>query len=214
VHERDHSGAENEPASRLDREGSKRGIWGLTGVASASPQGLMLGKLVDVVLRLAPIFAVVLLGGGGLETLYLRKGRLGWSLAIGFLGFANLLATSISIAASRGGDLAAAFAGIPWWLGYSLLKGFMEEIWYRGLFLGRLRPVIGESGALWLTSLVFGISHLFTSYTTPAGALVFGTIVLTLGLAWALLMQRTRTIWGSVIFQAAADLYWFVVFGF
>jgi len=191
----------------------QRWLWGLLGVATESAQGLMWGKLVDVVLRLAPIFALVWLTGDGLSSLYVRKGNLRWSLTIGLLALINFLATSIAVAASRDGDLAAVFADLPWWFTFSLLNAFMEEIWYRGLFLQRLQPAIGATGVIWLTSLIFGTSHLFATYIDPSGALVFGAITFTLGCAWALLMQKTNTLWGSVVFHLAGDVYWLIAFG-
>jgi membrane protease YdiL (CAAX protease family) len=189
-------------------------LWGLAGVSAESPQGLMVGKLVDVVLRLAPIFALVWLAGDGLGSLFLRKGNLKWSLNIGLLALVNFTATAIAIAAGRGDDLTVVFSSLPWWFAFSLMNGFMEEIWFRGLFLDRLQPAIGAAGVIWLTSLVFGVSHLFATYLEPSGAPVFATIVLTLGLAFALLMRKTNTIWGSVVFHLAADLHWFIAFGF
>lgn len=65
-----------------------------------------------------------------------------------------------------------------------------------------------------LSVFAFGLSHLFATYVEPSSALVFGIITFTLGCAWALLMQKTNTLWGSVVFHLAADLYWFIAFGF
>jgi membrane protease YdiL (CAAX protease family) len=93
------------------------------------------------------------------------------------------------------------------------MNATMEEVWYRGLFLKRIEPAIGAMGAIWLTTLVFAASHLFATYIEPSAALVFGVITFTLGFAWALLMQRTNTLWGSVVFHMAADLYWLIAFG-
>ena len=191
----------------------QRWLWNLTGVGADTPQGLMLGKLADVVLRLAPIFGALWLVRDGLGSVYVRRGRLKWSLTLGGLALANLLATSIAVAAGRGTDLPAALANLPWWFGFSAMNAFMEEIWYRGLFLKRLEPAIGAAGVIWLTTLIFGASHLFATYIEPSGALVFGVITLTLGFAWALLMQKTNTLWGSVVFHLAADMYWLVAFG-
>jgi membrane protease YdiL (CAAX protease family) len=192
----------------------QRWLWGLLGVPAESDQGLMWGKVVDVVLRLAPIFAVLWLAGEGLGSVYVRKGKLRWSLTLGLLALANLLATATAVAASNGRDLAMVTAGLPWWAVFALGNAFMEEIWFRGLFLKRVEPHIGAAGAIWLTTLIFGTSHLFATYIEPSGVLVFGVITLTLGGAWALLMQKTNTLWGSVVFHLAADLYWFIAFGF
>jgi len=191
----------------------QRWLLGLVGVSLGTPQGIMWGKLVDVVLRLAPIFVLVWLVRDGLGSLYVRKGNLKWSLTLGALALANLLATSVAVAASRGGDLAVVFASLPWWCAFALMNAFMEEVWYRGLFLERVQPHVGAAGAIWLTSLVFASSHLFATYVEPSEALIFGVITFTLGCAWALLMQKTNTLWGSVVFHMAADLYWLIGFG-
>lgn len=50
------------------------------------------------------------------------------------------------------------------WFAFSLINAFMEEIWFRGLFLRRLEPALGAAGALLLTTLAFGTSHLFATY--------------------------------------------------
>jgi membrane protease YdiL (CAAX protease family) len=191
----------------------QRGLWGLLGASAETPQGLMWGKFVDVALRLAPILAVVRLAGDDLGSLFIRRGKLRWSLTLGLLALANLLATALAVAASAGRDLEAVWAGLPWWAAFSLMNAFMEEIWFRGLFLERLRPAVGAAGAIWLTTLLFGASHFFATYIDPSGALVFAIITLTLGAAWGLLMQKTNTLWGSVVFHLAADLYWLIAFG-
>jgi membrane protease YdiL (CAAX protease family) len=191
----------------------QRWLLHLFGTTTDTAQGLMWGKLVDVVLRLAPILALVWLTGDGLGSLYVRKGNLKWSLTLGFLALANLLATATAVAATTGRDLEVVFASLPWWFAWALSNAFMEEIWFRGLFLERVLPHIGAAGAIWLTSLVFASSHLFATYIDPSGMLVFGVITFTLGCAWALLMQKTKTLWGSVLFHMAADLYWIIAFG-
>jgi membrane protease YdiL (CAAX protease family) len=192
----------------------QRWLLGVTGVGADTPQGLMWGKLADVVLRLAPILVALWVVRDGLGSVYVRRGKLKWSLTLGGLALANLLATSIAVAASRDVDLTIVLTSLPWWFVFSLTNAFMEEIWFRGLFLKRLEPAIGATGVIWLTTLVFTASHLFATYIEPSGTLVFGVITLTLGLAWALLMQKTHTLWGSVVFHLAADMYWLIAFGF
>ena len=154
----------------------QRWLLGLLQVSIETPPGLAAAKLIDVVLRLVPILILVWLAGDGLGSLYLRKGNLRWSLTLGLLALANLLATSIAVTASHGGNLAVIYASLPWWFLFSLMNGFMEEIWYRGLFLGRVQPALGATGAIWLTTLVFSVSHLFATYIEPSGVLVFGII--------------------------------------
>jgi membrane protease YdiL (CAAX protease family) len=192
----------------------QRWMLGLVGAAGGTPQGLMWGKVIDVVLKLAPILLLLWLAHERLDSVYIRRGRLGWSLTVGLLALGNFTATAVAVVASWNGDLSAVFASLPWWFAFSLINAFMEEIWFRGLFLKRLEPAIGAAGAIWLTTLAFGASHVFAAYIEPSSALVFGVITFTLGMAWALLMQKTDTLWGSVVFHTAADIYGAVAIGF
>ena len=192
----------------------QRWVLGLVGAVQGTPQGQMWGKGVDVVLKLAPIFVLLWLAHERLDSVYIQRGRLGWSLTVGFLALVNFTATAIAVVASKGGDLAAVFASLPWWFAFSLINAFMEEIWFRGLFLRRLEPAIGAAGALWLTTLAFATSHLFTTYIDVWGTFTFGIITCTLAIAWGLLMQKTNTLWGSVVFHTAGDVYGAVAVGF
>jgi hypothetical protein len=124
----------------------QRWVVGLVGAAVDTPQGLMWGKAVDVVLKLAPIFVILWLAHEGLDSIYIRRGKLGWSLTVGLLALANFTATAIAVVASKGGDMATLFANLPWWFAFSLINAFMEEIWFRGLFMKRLEPAIGPAG--------------------------------------------------------------------
>lgn len=65
-----------------------------------------------------------------------------------------------------------------------------------------------------MTSSWFGVMHIFAVYVPGVAALIFDVVAITLGLAFALLMQKTKTIWGATIFHPAADHYWFVAIGF
>ena len=65
-----------------------------------------------------------------------------------------------------------------------------------------------------MTSIWFGEMHIFAVYVSGIAALIFGVVAITLGLTFALVMQKTKTIWGATIFHSAADLYWFIASGF
>ena len=179
-----------------------------------TPQGITVGKLWDVLLKVVPILVLVKLSGDGLDTLYLKKGDLRWGMTIGLLAAGNLLTTAIVVATSRNVDLGAIVPSVPWWFLFALGNAFMEELWCRGLLLKRFEPFIGTRASVWVTSLVFALMHAFASYvTSPAEAVVIAVLTFTLGFAWALLMQKTDSIWGSVLFHLAADLYIFIGLG-
>lgn len=175
--------------------------------------GLAYAKLWEAMLVVGTILVLVKLSRSDLASVYLRRGNLQWALRISVLALVNMLASSFLIASSIGGDIEAMMPTLPWLVVFSLANGFMEELWFRGLFLGKLAPLFGGGGAIWLTSIWFGLMHVFAVYVTGVGALVFGTLTLTLGLAFGLLMLKTKNIWGATLFHAAADVHWIFAFG-
>lgn len=90
----------------------------------------------------------------------------------------------------------------------------MEELWFRGLFLGRLVPFLGDNGALLLTSLVFTGAHVGVLNLSDALIGLFLLLIFPLAMGFGWLMQQSRALWGPTTFHAAADLFWFIIFGF
>ena len=176
-------------------------------------QGLTVAKLSDALLRVVPMLVLVRLAGDDMGSTYLRKGNLKWGLTIGLLAFVNFTASAVLIAGSQDAAFETMLPNIPWWMAFSLANAFMEEVWYRAIFLERLQPVIGAWPSVWLTAIWFGVSHVFATYVSGVGAFVFAILVFTLGFAFALLMQKTKSIWGAVLFHTASDLHWFIAFG-
>ena len=83
----------------------------------------------------------------------------------------------------------------------------MEELWFRGVALGKLTPVLGTAGSVLVTALVFGSSHLGVTYITPAEIILFPTIVFVLGLVNAYVMTQDRQHLGvPLLFHAGYDL--------
>ena len=130
------------------------------------------------------------------------------------ISLANLSAAGFNFASFAGNEIDSILPNLPWFVIFAFANGFIEELWFRGAFLGRLQPLIGEGSAIWMTSIWFGVMHIFAVYVSGVAVLIFGVVALTLGLAFAILMQKTKTIRGAMIFHSAADLYWFVVIGF
>ncbi|UCD99209.1 MAG: CPBP family intramembrane metalloprotease [Chloroflexota bacterium] len=193
---------------------SREKLFELLGVSLESVPGMAAAKLCEAGLAVATILLLVKARGENLASLYIRRGNLQWALRIGVLALLNLIASALIIASSIGQGVESILSNIPWFITFAFANAFMEELWFRGLFLGRLQPLFGESGALWMTSIWFGSIHILAVYVTGVAALIFGVLAFTLGLAFCLLVQKTRTIWGATIFHAAADLHWFIAFGF
>lgn len=189
-------------------------LFELLSISVTTVPGMTAAKMSEAVLTIGTILVLVKVSGDDLGSVYIQRGNLKWALRIGVLALLNLTATAFMIASFAGNEIESIIANIPWFVLFAFMNGFMEELWFRGLFLGRLQPHIGEGGAVWMTSIWFGIMHIFAVYVSGAAALVFGVVAITLGLAFALLMQKTKTIWGATIFHSAADLLWFIAFGF
>jgi membrane protease YdiL (CAAX protease family) len=82
----------------------------------------------------------------------------------------------------------------------------MEELWFRGIFLGKLRPVLGAALAIVATALVFASPHFMAVYVTELQRLLFAAIVFALGCLNGYVMLKSDSIWGSVLIHAGYDL--------
>jgi membrane protease YdiL (CAAX protease family) len=74
-----------------------------------------------------------------------------------------------------------------------------EELLYRGFLIGGLTPVLGAAGAVAMSSLLFGLGHL---YQGRIGVVRTAVIGLAFGVAFTL----THSLWWLLIAHAAANL--------
>jgi membrane protease YdiL (CAAX protease family) len=125
----------------------------------------------------------------------------------------NLTASAFLLAANQNQDIETLLQKLPWLIVFSIANGFMEELWFRGLFLKRLQPHIGAWGAVWLTSIWFGFLHVFAVYVSGIGAVIVGILTFSLGIVFALVIQKTKNIWGAGLFHAASDIQMLIAFG-
>jgi len=109
-----------------------------------SAPGLAIAKLSSAVLTVAAIVLLVRAVGKPAASLYLRLGNLKLGLAVGLIGFAVLSGLALVQALGSGMNWQNLRALAPWVLVFILANGFLEEILFRGLFLGRLEPLIGR----------------------------------------------------------------------
>jgi membrane protease YdiL (CAAX protease family) len=96
---------------------------------------------------------------------------------------------------------------IGWIAVFSLFNGFLEELWFRGLFLSRFDWLLGPRWAFWLTALLFGLLHTFGSFTGTLGSLLLTLLNFLMGLAFGFIVQRTKCIWGAVLGHFFADFF-------
>jgi membrane protease YdiL (CAAX protease family) len=186
------------------------------------PVSEMQDYAIDKVAQAVPIvLSIILLTlwiRNDLGSIFLKKGNLRWGIRFGlisfgawaviFTGIALLQAGAPSSAGlfASGVPLAVITSAIPWILVFCFTNSLMEELWFRGIFLGKLNPLLGTSVSVLATALVFGSVHLGATYVAPTQAVFFAAVTFVLGLVNGFVMQKTDSIWGSVFFHAGYDL--------
>jgi membrane protease YdiL (CAAX protease family) len=180
---------------------------------------LTIDKLSQALLAILAIILLSLWNGDHLGTLFLQRGRFRQTLKFGLISFAVfvLIFALVVVFQASGPPSSGLFASgvairtvvvaIPWILVFIFTNSLMEELWFRGLALKKLTPLLGNALTILLTALVFGISHLGATYVTSLQTYLFPVIVFTLGLVNAYAMLKTDSIWGSVLFHAGYDLF-------
>jgi membrane protease YdiL (CAAX protease family) len=187
-------------------------------IAGSVAEMLAVDKLSQSIPIVLSIILLTVVAGDGLGSIYLKRGNLRFGLWFGLISFGvfailfGIIATFQSGGPASQGlwasgiGLATIKAAIPWILIFCFANSIMEELWFRGIFLGKLTPLLGASVSVVATALVFGLTHTAATYITPAQIVLFAAIVVTLGLVNGWLMLKTDSIWGSVLFHAGYDL--------
>jgi membrane protease YdiL (CAAX protease family) len=88
---------------------------------------------------------------------------------------------------------------------FVLANASNEELLFRGLFIGKMEPFFGKFITNIVTTIPFVWAHAPTDYSTDQFVfLILQT--LPVSLAWGWLMQKSNSIWGSILFHAAMDI--------
>ena len=166
-----------------------------------------LEKVFESVLVVLVILVLYKLWGGGFGSLYIKKGRLGLGLFIGFCLMTINTATGVVTGVTMGHAGEIIIARFPWVFLYSLANSVMEELWFRGLFLRQFISLIGTTGTIIVTSLVFTVAHSVASYMTPIQVIIFQVIIFPMALLLAFLMHKSEGIWGSILYHTGSDVF-------
>ena len=176
----------------------------------ATPQGIALAKFSESILRVIPILVLMPVMGFDWRSMYLAAGKVRFWLPIAIAAFVVFPALAyFPLSSSQAGVLDKLLPLWPWILLFVLSNGFMEELLYRGVFLKRYEPFLGKGLSIILTAIVFALMH--TQVTYAAQMIQFLVIVLVLSLIWGILIQKTNSLWGAVLFHAAGDCL--IIFG-
>jgi membrane protease YdiL (CAAX protease family) len=169
-----------------------------------TPQGIAMAKFSESLLRVIPILVLMPLMGFNWHSMYLKTGKVRIWLPIAIAAWVILPAFAyFSLSSNQGSVLDKLLPLWPWILLFVLSNGFMEELLYRGIFLKQYEPFLGKGPSIILTAIVFALMH--TQVTYAAQMIQFLVIVLVLSLIWGFLIQKSDSLWGAVLFHAAAD---------
>ncbi len=177
------------------------------GISDATPKGWAWTKLNEAFVVICTVLVLNKAAGGSLGSLYVQKGKLKLGLLIGLGTFLLAAAGSFPMATlfkAQNLTIARVIPWIPWLLIYVLANAAMEELTFRGLFLRKLQPFTGKFLANFLVALVFTGLHATVNYS--ADNLIFVAVTLPFALLWGYIMQKTDSIWGSILFHAGMDI--------
>lgn len=174
------------------------------GLSTDSVSGLAFAKLFDALPIVAAAYLVARLGGMKNADLYLRKGRVRAWMIVGLIAFAAFIVLFLLQAAGQGIGADRLLAYAPWTLIFIFSNAFMEELHFRGLFLGPFERLMGRHSANLCIALFFTFVHAPVQYTSDIYS--FLAILFVLALVWGYIIQKTESLWGSVLFHAGADL--------
>lgn len=178
------------------------------GLSTQTPSGIALLKLNESFIVVTTVVTLTLLTGGSLGSIYIQKGNLKLGLLVGGVAFLLSAAASPWMAGAlfNGQNLTPdrLKAWLPWVLIFALANAAQEELLFRGLFLRKLQPFFGKFLSNVLIVVVFTLVHQGVNYTSDQ--LGFLAVLTLLAFAWGYLMQKTDSIWGSILFHAGMDI--------
>jgi len=177
------------------------------GVNARTPIGYAIMKFNEFAVVVSVVVSLTLLTGGSLGSIYIQKGRLKSGLTIGLISFLLAAAGSIPMAflfKAQNLSLERILAWLPWILIFVLANAAQEELLFRGLFLRKLQPFFGKFLSNLMIAFVFTLLHGTVNYTIDN--YVFLAVVFPLALGWGYVMQKTDSLWGSILWHAGMDI--------
>jgi membrane protease YdiL (CAAX protease family) len=172
-----------------------------------SPAGIAVDKLDSSIIIIGIILLFTKISGSSFASIYLNKHNLRRSLTIGIIAFLIAASGAVAVAGLFGAkDLTAAriLPWTPWILIFIAGNALNEELLFRGLFLRKIEPFTGGFCSNLVLAIPFVLHHTGVAYTNDA--LLFLLYLLPLALIWGYIMQKTDSIWGSVLFHAGTDI--------
>ncbi len=168
-------------------------------------QNLALDKLSQFMLITPILLGLTWLAGDNWASIFIKLGNWKRSLRFGLLWFFIFAAVGLAIQLWAM-DAASIWPTVPYQLLYIFANATMEELWFRGIFLRKYAVLIGRTGAILVTAVIFGASHISATYYFPGGGVIFGLVVFALGVVGAHAMLKDDSLIGPILFHAGYDI--------
>lgn len=173
-----------------------------------TPVGFAILKLNECAVVICSIILFTRMSGGSLGSIYIQKGNLKLGLIIGLTTFFLAAAGSIPMATLlfkyQNLSLARIIPLLPWILIFVLANAAQEELLFRGLFLRKLQPFFGKFLSNLMIVFIFTLLHRGATYSSSD--IIFLSVLIPLALAWGYVMQKTDSVWGTILFHAGMDI--------
>jgi membrane protease YdiL (CAAX protease family) len=167
-------------------------------VNDSTPAGWALQKLSECIIIASVIVTFTLAAGGNLGSIYLQKGNLKLGLIIGSISIFIFAAGAIPMAALFNAPSLSLSRILPW------LPWLLVFVFANGMFLRKLEPLVGKYVSIFLLAFIFTGLHSWVSYT--ADNRIFIAVTFPLAGALGFIMQKTDSIWGSILLHAGMDI--------
>jgi membrane protease YdiL (CAAX protease family) len=177
------------------------------GLSISTVEGVAIAKVAEVLPIVIAILAGVWLVDKDMASVFLKGGNIKQSIELGLL-FSPLGLIPFFALGGLGINVEAnlILTWIPWIITFSIANGLMEELMIRGLFLRKYGAFFGQTGSLFLTSVVFTLFHFgLLEYADFISVSVIATFTFVLGLSWGYIVQKSNSLWGAVLAHMIAD---------
>ena len=132
------------------------------------------------------------------------KRSLGYGLIVSVLGFVQYFAM---VGFGFEFTFSQLISWAPWLVLFASSNAVMEELMFRGLFLGKYTELLGERVSLLLISFVFALFHgILLPFMGLNVIVVFVCFLFLQGYVWGFIFKKTGSLWGSVLAHAVADI--------
>ena len=167
--------------------------------------GIAFTMVISTLLVSMPVIIGWLISGQKLSALFIQGSNKMWAIVLGMAGLLLFGGLGVLQSLSQGLSIKVIAAALPLALVFSLANGFREELTYRAALINGFRANIGNLATIIVTTLVSALAHIDVSYFPPS-QIIFAIVLVIIGVVGSLIMMKTGSLLGAVLFHAGADV--------